>query len=164
MKVREVTPTADCSALLAGAQFADAYAVAIDDRALDALHAAERMFARNPPWLDGLLRLRNILVAPFGLKTSGANELSNGRIIGLFPVLSETSDRLVAGFDDRHLDFRVVVDVARGQRVVATTVVKTHNLLGRIYLALVLPFHRLIVRNMLQRAFLQTATLPKARS
>jgi hypothetical protein len=155
MKVREVTPGADCSALLAGAQFADAFTVAIDDRALDARRAAEKMFARNPPWLDGLYRLRNILVAPFGLKTSGVNEPSNGRIIGLFPVLSETSDRLVAGFDDRHLDFRVVVDVARGQRVTATTVVKTHNLLGRVYLAFVSPFHRLIVRNMLQRAFPQ---------
>ena len=33
----------------------------------------------------------------------------------------------------------------------ATTLVKTHNLFGRIYLATILPFHRLIVRNMLQR-------------
>jgi len=155
MKVREVTPNPDCGALLAGAQFADAYAVLVDDRKLDARGAAEKMFARNPCWLEGLLRLRNILVSPFGLKTSGENEPSNGGMIGLFPVLSETSDRLIAGFDDRHLDFRVVVDVEQGQQVTATTVVKTHNLLGRVYLTVVLPFHRLIVRNMLQRAFLQ---------
>jgi uncharacterized protein DUF2867 len=155
MRVREVTPDADCGALLAGAQFADAYAVPVDDCTLDARRAAEKMFARNPSWLEALYRLRNVLVAPFGLKTSGKNEPSTGGMIGLFPVLSETCDRLVAGFDDRHLDFRVVVDVARGQQVTATTVVKTHNLLGRVYLAVVLPFHRLIVRNMLQRAFLQ---------
>jgi len=155
MRVREITPGPDCDALLAGAQFADAYTVPIDDRTLDARQAAERMFARNPAWLDSLLRLRNILVMPFGLKTSAENEPSNGGMIGLFPVRSETSDRLVVGFDDRHLDFRVVVDVARGEQVTATTVVKTHNLLGRVYLAVVLPFHRLIVRNMLQRAFLQ---------
>jgi uncharacterized protein DUF2867 len=157
MRVRKVTPGSDCGALLAGAQFADAYSVAVDDRTLDARQAAERMFARNPRWLEALLRLRNVLVTPFGLKTSAENEPSNGGIIGLFPVLSESADRLVAGFDDRHLDFRVVVDVERGQRVTATTVVKTHNLLGRVYLRTVLPFHRLIVRNMLQRAFLQPA-------
>ena len=156
MRVHETTPSPDCSVLPAGAQFADAYTVAVDDRTLDARQAAERMFARNPPWLEALLRLRNILVTPFGLKTSGVNEPSSGGTIGLFPVLSETSDRLIAGFDDLHLDFRVVVDVARGQQVTATTVVKTHNLLGRAYLAVVLPFHRLIVRNMLQRAFLQS--------
>ena len=30
-----------------------------------------------------------------------------------------------------------------------TTLVKTHNRLGRIYLAIILPFHRLVVRSML---------------
>jgi hypothetical protein len=60
---------------------------------------------------------------------------------------------LVAGFNDHHLDFRVVVDVAAGEQVTATTLVKTHNFLGRLYLAIVLPFHRLIVRSMLRRAF-----------
>ncbi len=69
-------------------------------------------------------------------------------MIGIFPVLSETPDRLVAGFNDSHLDFRVVVDVATcraaGQHVTVTTLVRTHNWLGRTYLAIILPFHRLI--------------------
>jgi hypothetical protein len=153
MKVHEVAPDPDCGALLAGAQFADAFAVAVEDRELDARRAAERMFGRNPSWIGRLIGLRNLLVKPFGLKTSGENEPSNGAVIGLFPVLSETPDRLVAGFDDRHLDFRVIVDVAAGEHVTATTLVKTHNLLGRLYLAIVLPFHRVIVRSMLRRAF-----------
>ena len=69
-------------------------------------------------------------------------------------MVSETPDRLVAGFNDRHLDFRVVVDVAtteRGQSVTATTLVLTHNWLGRTYLAIILPFHRLVVRAMLRQ-------------
>jgi hypothetical protein len=72
----------------------------------------------------------------------------------MFPVLSETPQRIIAGLDDRHLDFRVVVDVAgsgAGRRVTATTVVLTHNLLGRVYLTIILPFHRLIVRAMLRQ-------------
>lgn len=75
-------------------------------------------------------------------------------MIGIFPVISQTPDRLVAGFNDSHLDFRVVVDVAAhgaGQRVTATTLVKTHNWLGRTYLAIILPFHRLVVRTMLRQ-------------
>ena len=153
MRVHEIAPNPDYGALLSGAQFADAYAIATGDRALDARRAAERMFARNPPWIEKLIALRNLLVRPFGLKTSGQNEPSTGGVIGLFPVLSETPNRLVAGFNDHHLDFRVVVDVAAGEQVTATTLVKTHNLLGRCYLAIVLPFHRLIVRSMLRRAF-----------
>ncbi len=60
----------------------------------------------------------------------------------------------MAGLDDKHLDFRVVIDVAGTadqQRVTATTLVLTHNLLGRAYLTIILPFHRLIVRNMLRQ-------------
>jgi hypothetical protein len=154
MKVREVDPNVDAGALLAGAQFIDAYSIAIEGTALDARHAAEKMLARGPRWIAALLTLRNLMVAPFGLKSSAPSRIGASDIIGIFPVVSQTPDRLVAGFDDRHLDFRVVVDVAtagHGQRVTATTLVLTHNLLGRVYLAVILPFHRLIVRAMLRQ-------------
>ena len=142
---RRLAPEVDRDALLAGAQFADAYRAAVSGAGLDARQAAEKMFARGPRWLEALFRLRTMLVAPFGLKASGANEPAPGGMIGLFPVLSETPERLVAGFDDSHLDFRIVVDVAplaSGQQVTLTTLVRTHNLLGRIYLTVILPFHR----------------------
>ena len=154
MTVHEVTPAVDPSTLLAGAQFVDAFRIEIDDRALDARHAAERMLARQPLWIESLTRLRNILVTPFGLKTSGASRTAPREMMGIFPIVSETPDRLVAGFNDKHLDFRVVVDVATAgaaQNVTATTLVKTHNWLGRTYLAIILPFHRLVVRTLLRQ-------------
>ena len=160
MNVKEIAPEIELLTLLAGAQFIDAYRVATNDTSLDARRAAQRMFERQPPCVEALLALRNILVTPFGLKTSGENEPAPLGVIGLFPVLSETRDRLVAGFNDSHLDFRVVVDVAPcdvGRQITATTLVLTHNLLGRVYLATILPFHRLIVRGLLQRAFLPSA-------
>jgi len=55
-------------------------------------------------------------------------------MIGIFPVLSETPDRLIAGFNDSHLDFRVVIDVTAPEgvrQVTLTTLVKTHNWFGR---------------------------------
>ena len=153
MKVSEIPPTVDSGTLLAGAQFVDAFSLEVDGGALDARRAAERMFARSPAWIDALLRLRNMIVAPLGLKTSGAKETVR-EMIGIFPVLSETPDRLVAGFNDKHLDFRVVVDVAtfpNTQQVTATTLVLTHNRLGRIYLAIIKPFHRLIVPALMRQ-------------
>ncbi|KRR03647.1 hypothetical protein CQ12_12505 [Bradyrhizobium jicamae] len=154
MTVREVTPAVDTDALLAGAQFADAFQIEIDDRNLDARRAAELMMARQPGWAEALLSLRNFLVAPLGLKTSGATPSAPRDMIGIFPIVSETSDRVIAGFNDRHLDFRVVVDVtAPGgtRQVTATTLVKTHNWLGRTYLAIIMPFHRLIVPTLLRQ-------------
>jgi len=154
VKIREITPDIDAGALLAGAQFIDAYRLEVEGRALDARRAAERMIGHAPRWVDALLTLRNMLVAPLGLKTTGASETEPREMVGIFPVLSQTPDRLVSGFNDKHLDFRVVVDVASadaGQEVTATTLVLTHNLLGRGYLAIILPFHRLIVRSMLRQ-------------
>jgi hypothetical protein len=154
MTVDEVTPAIDVGALLPGAQFSDAYRIDVDNGALDARHAAERMMARQPRWAEALLTLRNILVAPFGLKTSGASTTAPREMVGIFPILSEKPDRLVAGFNDKHLDFRIVVDVATSgarRNVTATTLVLTHNWLGRTYLAIIMPFHRLIVRALLRQ-------------
>jgi hypothetical protein len=154
MNVHAVQPNADTYPLLAGAQFSDAFSVEMDGAGLDARQAAERMLGRGPRWIDLLMRLRNTLVAPFGLKTPSPNQPASAGTIGIFPVLSETPGRIVAGFDDSHLDFRVVVDVAaagHGQRVTATTLVLTHKLLGRVYLTIILPFHRLVARTMLRQ-------------
>ena len=154
MKVHEVEPDVDADALLAGAQFVDAFRITVDDNALDARRAAERMMARGPRWVETLITVRNRVVAPFGLKTPAPTRTSTADTIGIFPVLSETPSRVVAGLDDTHLDFRVVVDVVAepsGRRVTATTLVLTHNLLGRVYLRIILPFHRLIARTMLRQ-------------
>ena len=154
MKVRELTPAVDADTLLSGAQFADAFSIEVSDRALDARRAAERMMARQPRWAEALVSLRNLLVAPLGLKTSGASPGVPRDMIGIFPVVSETPGRLIAGFNDSHLDFRVVVDVTApgsDRQVTLTTLVKTHNWLGRTYLAIIMPFHRLIVPALLRQ-------------
>jgi Protein of unknown function (DUF2867) len=75
--------------------------------------------------------------------------------IGIFPIIDRKPERLTLGINDRHLDFRLLVDVkdigGGRQSVTASTVVKTHNRLGRIYLAVVKPFHRVIVPAMLAK-------------
>ena len=154
MTVCEVTPAVDTDTLLAGAQFADAFCIETSDPDLDARRAAERMMARQPRWAEALLKLRNLLVAPLGLKTSGAGLASPRDMIGIFPVVSETPGRLIAGFNDTHLDFRIVIDVTAPdsvRQVTATTLVKTHNRLGRTYLAIIMPFHRRIVPALLRQ-------------
>jgi hypothetical protein len=151
MIIREVKPDVDSESVLVGAQFADAFRVTVTDAKLDARGAAERIFSRSPRWVKMLLDLRNRIMAPFGLKTSAAREAKAG-MVGMFPILNETPQRLVAGFNDHHLDFRVVVDVTPvgdDREVTATTLVLTHNWLGRTYLAVIHPFHRLIVKTLL---------------
>jgi len=152
--VQEITPDVDAGTVLAGAQFMDAFRVDVGATNVNAREACTRMVLNGPRWVDALVRLRNILVRPFGLKTSGDGAPAPGGLIGLFPVLSETPERLIAGFNDYHLDFRIVVDVAKdavSRQVTVTTLVKTNNLLGRTYLALITPFHKIVARGMMGR-------------
>jgi hypothetical protein len=150
--VREITPNVDAGTVLSGAQFIDAFRAEVGATQLSAREACTRMVLHGPRWIDALTRLRNILVTPFGLKKSGEGAYAPGGLIGLFPVVSETPERLVAGFDDYHLNFRIVVDVAGEatlRHVTVTTLVKTNNFLGRTYLTLITPFHKLVARSMM---------------
>ncbi len=153
-EVFTVKPEPSVGQILLGANFIDAYRVRVAASHLDAVEAARAMLARAPGWAERLMALRNALVAPIGLKTDAGPGDRRERI-GIFPIESATGSRVVLGFDDSHLDFRVVVDVAAagsGSEMTATTLVRQHNLLGRIYLTAILPFHKLIVRAMLSQA------------
>src|ERR1700712_3050826 len=71
MNVQSIEPGMDTAALLAGAQFADAFRIRVDDAALGARLAAEKMLTRNPRWIEVLMRLRNRLAPPVGPEKPG---------------------------------------------------------------------------------------------
>lgn len=153
MRPIEKDVKADVRDLLPGADFADAFSLIVDEPSLDAVTAAHRAMSHRPGWVTSLMWLRDLAVRPFGLRTSEDVSLVKVERIGLFPVLSQSPERVVMGLDDRHLDFRLAVDVTalddRRREIVATTLVQTHNRLGRTYLAVILPFHRLIVPSLM---------------
>lgn len=155
MRPMPVDVTTDVRDLLHGADFADAFAFVVDDPAIDAMVAAERAMATPPRWVGSLMLLRDLVVTPLGLRTRYDASLTRTTRIGAFPVLSKAPERVVLGFDDKHLDFRVAIDVAmldaRRRRVTATTLVRTHNWLGRTYLAMVMPFHRRVVPGVMMQ-------------
>jgi len=113
--------------------------------------------AASPAWADGLMRLRDALVRPLGLKTAqpwAANlpepPYRLGQVLGIFRILALCDHEVVMGEDDRHLDFRISL-LIDGSDLYMSTLVCPHNLAGRLYLRLVLPFHRLIVGAMASR-------------
>ena len=152
MQAQFVSPDPRCMPLLQGADFADAYRLETAEPGLDAFTAAERVMHRVPRWVLALIALRDLLVAPFGLKGSGNALPGGGSRLGLFPLISRTPEQVVLGMDDKHLDFRLVIDATATGDITGTTLVRTHNLFGRTYLRLIMPFHRLIVPHMIRGA------------
>jgi hypothetical protein len=135
---------------LPGANYADAYQ-AKTGRLEDALSLARKIVARTPAWVGKMMAVRNILVAPFGLVRDPA-QMKSQELVGFFPLLSATQNQVILGLDDKHLDFRIVLDVVPQSTVTLTTLVETHNFFGRLYLKLILPFHRRIAAAMLRAA------------
>ena len=154
MRPFSVSIPEDCEQILPPADFSDAFAIDVDIAGLNAPQATQLAFSRPPGWIAKLLAIRNVLVSPFGLKAGAEGRLSDRSRIGL-PVFSSSPERVVLGVDDMHLNFRLIVDVTNLNdstcRVTATTLVQRNNLLGRIYLAIVLPFHKILVPALLAR-------------
>lgn len=123
--------------------FLDCYSV---ESNLRPRRAAE-IITEFPSWANFLLQIRRVVTTPFGLSNDGPEASDK---IGLFPVESETEDELIAGFNDKHLNFRVSV-MSQDGRVLLATWVHPHNIGGRIYLKAIMPFHILISRNALSR-------------
>jgi hypothetical protein len=142
------------NAALPQADWADCYQLDIPENNLSAIDAAKLALGHFPLWVRLLMRLRNIVVAPFGLKLTADHLPGTIEMVGPFPVLSLSAEQVVLGFNDLHLDFRVIVDVANRsgrQTISVATLVRRKIMLGRIYIAAITPFHRLIVIAMLSR-------------
>ena len=119
--------------------FLDCYSV---PSTLSPREAATRGLAL-PGWAAALLRLRNTLVRPFGLKTGEPER-------PIFPTCHESADEIILGTDDLHLNFRIGV-IREGGRIFMSTWVHPHNLWGHVYLRLVMLFHILISRGAVAR-------------
>jgi len=128
---------------VAASDFMDCFAVAsqLPPR------AAANTIVDFPIWARWLLHLRRIVTAPFGLSNDGPPAADK---IGPFPVEQESPRELIAGFNDKHLDFRVSV-MSQDDTVFLATWVHPHNVGGRFYLTAIMPFHVLIARNALSR-------------
>ncbi|HYS67576.1 MAG TPA: DUF2867 domain-containing protein [Paraburkholderia sp.] len=143
---------------------ADAFAVRLPDNAIDDPESLARfVFAHQAGWVAKLMGLRDTIVARFGLKTSKQlrTEDSSGarERVDIFRIYNRSAHEIILGENDSHLDFRLSVlhqrqDTRDGNSryLILSTVVHCHNALGRVYILVIAPFHRLVVRSALRRA------------
>ncbi|TDK25025.1 DUF2867 domain-containing protein [Luteimonas aestuarii] len=117
-------------------------------------------FLHNPPTgVSWLMRLRNVLVRPWRLRTSPLgcpvssllSEQPDQLFAGRHPVLAQCVPgaryaEVLLGADDRHLQFRSCVGIAIDEdgaaRIWLGTRVRCTNLFGRFYMAAITGVHR----------------------
>ena len=120
--------------------------------------------AYRAPLMDSQSSVVDIFHAVFGLDAPAASEImipgrktiyKVGDTIGPWPIFSLTQDELVAGRDNKHLDFRLSVlrqGAGDAAHAAVSTVCTTHNAFGRVYLFFVIPFHKWGVKYLIARA------------
>lgn len=156
-------PESRVTTLYATVNLADAYSIELPSgTSADPEVLARFIFSVLPPWMNGLMKIRDTVVAGFGLKTSkhlkAVDEKNKENRVGIFKIYGKEKAELILGEDDKHLDFRLSVlysDVAAPsskQRLTLSTVVHCHNRLGRLYIFIVAPFHRLLVQSSMRHA------------
>jgi len=139
----KLPPQSDLWERVSAGDFLDCYSTEADATP----RQASEIITKFPKWAGFLLVVRRIVTTPFGLSNDGPGASDK---VGIFPVETENEQELIAGFDDKHLEFRISVLSIEG-RIYLATWVQPHNIGGRIYLKTILPFHILIVRNALAR-------------
>ncbi|WKK77121.2 DUF2867 domain-containing protein [Marivirga salinae] len=125
----------------------------------DNLEEIAHLILDNPPkWIKSLFTLRNKIAKLIGLKTEKPADYNErfevGGYIGFFKIFSITQNEIVLGANDSHLNFRAIVanKIEDLHNIKFITLVQYNNSTGRIYMSVVKPFHRLVVKRMVKNA------------
>ncbi len=107
----------------------------------------DNLFCNFPLPVRLMLKLRDSIVRPFGLKV-GATFRNR--------ITKRNDEEIIVSAKDKHLNFWVSVycsaPVDGMQTVAVSTIVKFNNFFGKLYFAFIRIFHKLMVGYLLRRA------------
>jgi hypothetical protein len=161
----EVPPSSALSRdLVRSAYFHDSWRIPLARAGLSIVDIFFALFGHTPFWMMALLITRNAIARRFGLEAPTAAEILHPTMrasyhvddkIGPWPIYFIGEDEIVAGRNNKHLDFRLSVlrvKDADAESVVVSTICSVHNFSGKIYLFFIVPFHRTGVKALMSNA------------
>ena len=110
-----------------------------------------------------LLIARNKVAGLAGLEVPTTFEITRmkrrdcylvGEKIGPWPIFFLDSDELIAGRDNKHMDFRLSIMKIYddGPCVIVSTLCMVHSRFGQHYLSAITPFHKVGLRRLMTNA------------
>jgi Protein of unknown function (DUF2867) len=150
--------------LIRNARFHDSYRAPLVRTELAIVDVFFALFGHTPLWMKLFLLVRNAAARLFGLEAPTVGEIMRplvrgeyriGEKIGPWPIFFIADNEIVAGRDNKHLDFRLSVLKATDgvtASVFVSTVCTVHNIFGQVYLFFIVPFHRRGVQALMSNA------------
>ena len=143
MSVTDSSASALDRELVGDCDFRDSYRVPLahPERGMAEIFFA--VFGHTPLWMKAMLILRNALARLAGLEVPTVAEIMRPEVrsayrvgdkIGPWPVFFVGDDEIIAGRDNKHMDFRLSVLKVRdgcAADLVVSTICSTHNLFGQ---------------------------------
>lgn len=113
---------------------------------------------QTPGWFELLFQLRNWIGGKLGLR-NGRDEFEpddaskTAYLMTLLPVLEDRDNRFVTGIGDRHLDFLITLEKVgkASEQVSMKTEIWFNAWYGRLYLWLIMPFHKFIIHYLTRK-------------
>lgn len=145
-----------------GAWFRDSWRAPLSREEASVTDIFFAVFGHRPGWMKRLMLTRNSIVSLFGIETPTTHEIMHPEIrssyrvgdrIGAWPIFALTEDELVAGRDNKHLDFRISVLRMENCLVISTACV-VHNTFAKLYLLCILPFHTWGIQKLISDAII----------
>ena len=145
------------------AHFNDSYSVITVNNELDPLHIYLLMVNNTPVWINSLLSIRNKIVKLLGLKDVGqlgevdyinhsdADELTDAKL-DIFTIESFSENEMILTLNDRHLNIKMSILKRKHTdetEVIVSTIVNFNNKLGKVYMFIISPFHRLVMMRLM---------------
>lgn len=149
--------TQDLQDLLTKIDFSDTFSTTnhIDSLA----EITQLIFNTSPQWIASLFKIRNSIAKHIGLKTEVPEDYTEvfkvGGYVKFFKIYAIAPHQIILGANDSHLNFRAIIqrDASSTYNIRVVTLVEYHNALGKIYMTIVKPFHRIVLKGMLKNAF-----------
>jgi hypothetical protein len=138
--------------------YKDEFSINIENNNLSIQEVYIKLFSSAPKGVEFLMKLRNKIVGVFGLKTEmKRNENPNFKVgdkVGIFKIYEISENEIIAGEDDKLLDFRVSVlrEVLDETTITVLTTVQYNNWFGKLYFIIVKPFHKVVVKSLIKSA------------
>jgi hypothetical protein len=119
--------------------FRDSYRVPISQPTATVSEIFCSVFGHHPAWMKAALIVRNRIAAVYGLDTPSTQEIMRPKVqlnyqigdkIGPWPIFAISANEIIAGRDNKHLDFRISILKEPGVPIASTvisTVCDVHN-------------------------------------
>ena len=158
-KVREehIEITKDLKKHLSEIHFIDTFSTTNHTNTIEEI--SNLIFNTPPKWITILFKIRNRIITGIGLKseipTTDNEKNKSKNPVSSFKNFYTSENEIVIGANDSHLDFRAVIRNNKADRfnIKIITLVKYNNTMGKVYMFIIKPFHKMVVKRMVRNAF-----------